>query len=232
MRRLSSCCGAARWVLLLAGSLPPWSRPAYAEDQVSETVLTVAGTPEPDGSPVRLDVTVMTTDPARAPAGRGAGPRLRRHQGRRGGDRPDPGPGRVRGDHLHRPRVRRLGWADPPEPSGLRGRGRAADRRPGRRAARGAQGRRRPGGRVRRGLVRRRAGPAGRRPGQAGGRDRAGVHLEPAGPGPVPAVPGCRRRRVPGRRDAGRRHRGVQAGLGVAAVQQRRAVAGRRRGGR
>ena len=30
------------------------------------------------------------------------------------------------------------------------------------------------------------------------------------------------RRRVPGRRDAGRRRRGVQAGLGVAAVQRRR----------
>ena len=59
-----------------------------------------------------------------------------------------------------------------------------------------------------------------------------GLHLEPAGPGPVPAVPGRRRGPVPGRRDAGRRQRGVQAGLGLPPVQQRRSRAGRRGGGR
>ena len=38
--------------------------PAYAMDQVTETELEVNGTPEPDGRPVLLDVTIMTTDPA------------------------------------------------------------------------------------------------------------------------------------------------------------------------
>jgi ABC-2 type transport system ATP-binding protein len=38
--------------------------PAYAQDQVIETELLVAGTPEPDGKPVKLDATILTTDPA------------------------------------------------------------------------------------------------------------------------------------------------------------------------
>ena len=60
---LPSCCGAARWCA--TGQRPAALVPeAYAEDQVSETALTVAGTPEPDGRPVRLDVTILTTDPA------------------------------------------------------------------------------------------------------------------------------------------------------------------------
>jgi ABC-2 type transport system ATP-binding protein len=38
--------------------------PAYAQDQVIETALMVPGTPEPDGNPVKLDATILTTDPA------------------------------------------------------------------------------------------------------------------------------------------------------------------------
>jgi ABC-2 type transport system ATP-binding protein len=49
--------------LVILAALPP--RLAVAVDQrVVETTLTVAGTPEPDGRAVRLDVTLMTTDPA------------------------------------------------------------------------------------------------------------------------------------------------------------------------
>ena len=55
---------------------PPTRRPS------SRPVLSVAGTPEPDGQPVELDVTLMTTDPGGAATGHRAGPRLRRHQGR------------------------------------------------------------------------------------------------------------------------------------------------------
>jgi ABC-2 type transport system ATP-binding protein len=46
-------------VLLLGISLP-----AYAKDQVIETQLMVSGTPEPEGKPVKLDTTILTTDPA------------------------------------------------------------------------------------------------------------------------------------------------------------------------
>jgi ABC-2 type transport system ATP-binding protein len=38
--------------------------PAYAQDQVIETELMVPGTPEADGKPVKLDATILTTDPA------------------------------------------------------------------------------------------------------------------------------------------------------------------------
>jgi ABC-2 type transport system ATP-binding protein len=62
MRR-SRAVAALLGSVLLAGSPAAPVPEAYAADQVSETVLTVAGTPEPDGRPVRLDVTVMTTDP-------------------------------------------------------------------------------------------------------------------------------------------------------------------------
>jgi ABC-2 type transport system ATP-binding protein len=38
--------------------------PAYAADPVIETELMVPGTPEADGKPVKLDATILTTDPA------------------------------------------------------------------------------------------------------------------------------------------------------------------------
>ena len=63
MRRLLAVAALVGGVLLAAGPVAPVP-PAYAEDQVTETVLTVPGTPEPDGRPVSLDVTVLTTDPA------------------------------------------------------------------------------------------------------------------------------------------------------------------------
>jgi ABC-2 type transport system ATP-binding protein len=61
MRRLLAVAALVGGVLL-AAAVPP----AYAADEVTETVLTVAGTPEPDGRPVPLDVTLRTTDPAAA----------------------------------------------------------------------------------------------------------------------------------------------------------------------
>ena len=48
----------------------------------------------------------------------------------------------------------------------------------------------------------------------SGGRDRAGLHLQPAEPGAVPAVRGGGRARVAGRRHARRRTGGVQADAG------------------
>jgi ABC-2 type transport system ATP-binding protein len=48
---------------LLAGP-GPLSLTAAAEDRVVEADLMVAGPPEPDGKPVKIDVTIMTTDPA------------------------------------------------------------------------------------------------------------------------------------------------------------------------
>jgi ABC-2 type transport system ATP-binding protein len=50
--------------MLAALSLIYPSVPAYAEDQVIETPLMVLGTPESDGTPVALDTTILTTDPA------------------------------------------------------------------------------------------------------------------------------------------------------------------------
>jgi ABC-2 type transport system ATP-binding protein len=50
--------------MLAALSLIYPSAPAYAQDQVIETPLMVLGTPEPDGTPVALDTTILTTDPA------------------------------------------------------------------------------------------------------------------------------------------------------------------------
>jgi ABC-2 type transport system ATP-binding protein len=49
--------------VLLAGVPSTLAVPAYAEDQVIETELRIDGTPEPDGRPVPLDLTIMTTDP-------------------------------------------------------------------------------------------------------------------------------------------------------------------------
>jgi ABC-2 type transport system ATP-binding protein len=64
MRRLPAVAALLGGVLLAAGPGPV--PPAYAEDPVSETVLTLPGTPEPDGRPVGLDVTLMTADPGAA----------------------------------------------------------------------------------------------------------------------------------------------------------------------
>ena len=38
--------------------------PSYAGEEITETALQVLGTPEPDGKPVALDTTIVTTDPA------------------------------------------------------------------------------------------------------------------------------------------------------------------------
>jgi ABC-2 type transport system ATP-binding protein len=38
--------------------------PSYAREEITETALQVLGTPEPDGKPVALDTTIVTTDPA------------------------------------------------------------------------------------------------------------------------------------------------------------------------
>jgi ABC-2 type transport system ATP-binding protein len=54
----------AALLMLAALSFICPSAPAYAQDQVIETELMVAGTPEPDGKPVKLDATILTTDPA------------------------------------------------------------------------------------------------------------------------------------------------------------------------
>ena len=53
-------------LMLVALSLICPAVPAYAEDQVIETELMVPGTPEADGKPVKLDATILTTDPAAA----------------------------------------------------------------------------------------------------------------------------------------------------------------------
>src|SRR5688572_27929699 len=37
---------------------------AHAHDQVIKTEVMVAGTPEADGKPIKLDATILTTDPA------------------------------------------------------------------------------------------------------------------------------------------------------------------------
>ena len=50
--------------MLVALSLICPAVPAYAKDQVIATELMVPGTPEADGEPVKLDATILTTDPA------------------------------------------------------------------------------------------------------------------------------------------------------------------------
>ncbi|MDF2746750.1 MAG: putative transporter ATP-binding protein, partial [Propionibacteriaceae bacterium] len=55
-RRLTTAVLVA---LLLVPPIPAW-----AEERVIETELQISGTPEPDGDPVKLDVSVLTTDPA------------------------------------------------------------------------------------------------------------------------------------------------------------------------
>ena len=79
--------------------------------------------------------------PGRAEAGHRARPRVRRHEGRRGPDRRHPGPVGVHGDHLHGPRLRRLGWTHPPRQPGVRGPGRGSRGRRGGRSTGGGQGR-------------------------------------------------------------------------------------------
>jgi ABC-2 type transport system ATP-binding protein len=56
--------GATLLVTALLVGVGPLSMTAAAEDRVVETALMMAGTPEPDGKPVKIDVTIMTTDPA------------------------------------------------------------------------------------------------------------------------------------------------------------------------
>jgi len=51
-------------MLLLVALLCAFPIPAYAQDKVIEKPLMVLGTPEPDGKPVALDATILTTDPA------------------------------------------------------------------------------------------------------------------------------------------------------------------------
>ena len=51
-------------LMLVALSMICPGVPAYAADQVIETELMVPGTPEADGKPVKLDATILTTDPA------------------------------------------------------------------------------------------------------------------------------------------------------------------------
>jgi ABC-2 type transport system ATP-binding protein len=65
MRRLLAVAALVGGMLLAAGP-PALAPPAYGKDRVAETALTIAGTPEPDGRPVSLEVTLMTTDPAAA----------------------------------------------------------------------------------------------------------------------------------------------------------------------
>jgi ABC-2 type transport system ATP-binding protein len=61
MRRTRSAAFVLMIVALLSVVVPV---PAYAKEQVIETALQVLGTPEPDGKPVALDATILTTDPA------------------------------------------------------------------------------------------------------------------------------------------------------------------------
>ena len=56
--------GRAAALLLIGALLGAIPVPAYAADQVIETELMVSGTPEADGKPVKLDTTILTTDPA------------------------------------------------------------------------------------------------------------------------------------------------------------------------
>jgi ABC-2 type transport system ATP-binding protein len=51
-------------VLLIVALLVGIPAPAYPADRVIETDLMVLGTPEADGKPVKLDATILTTDPA------------------------------------------------------------------------------------------------------------------------------------------------------------------------
>ena len=56
--------GRAAASLLIVALLCGFPIPANAQDQVIETELMVPGTPEADGKPVKLDATILTTDPA------------------------------------------------------------------------------------------------------------------------------------------------------------------------
>jgi ABC-2 type transport system ATP-binding protein len=50
-------------LLLITALLGGFQLPAYAKDHVIATELMVPGTPEADGKPVKLDATILTTDP-------------------------------------------------------------------------------------------------------------------------------------------------------------------------
>ena len=63
MRRARTVAASVLSCALLAGVPSILAVPAYAADRVTETELRVDGTPESDGRPVQLDVTLMTTDP-------------------------------------------------------------------------------------------------------------------------------------------------------------------------
>ncbi|HET6758549.1 MAG TPA: alpha/beta fold hydrolase, partial [Propionibacteriaceae bacterium] len=51
-------------LVLTVGLMAGMPVPAHAKEQVIETELMVPGTPEADGKPVKLDATILTTDPA------------------------------------------------------------------------------------------------------------------------------------------------------------------------
>jgi ABC-2 type transport system ATP-binding protein len=56
--------GRAATLLLIIALLCAFPLPAYGENNVIETALMVPGTPEADGRPVKLDASILTTDPA------------------------------------------------------------------------------------------------------------------------------------------------------------------------
>ena len=66
MRRARAVAALVLGSVLLVGAPLIRAVPAYAADRVTETELRIDGTPEPDGRPVQLDVTIRTTDPALA----------------------------------------------------------------------------------------------------------------------------------------------------------------------
>jgi ABC-2 type transport system ATP-binding protein len=55
--------GRSAALLLIIALLCASPLPAYGQDKVIETALMVPGTPEADGKPVKLDATILTTDP-------------------------------------------------------------------------------------------------------------------------------------------------------------------------
>lgn len=55
--------GRSAALLLIIALLCAFPLPAYGQDKVIETALMVSGTPEADGKPVKLDATILTTNP-------------------------------------------------------------------------------------------------------------------------------------------------------------------------
>ena len=64
LRRIGPVRGGRAALLLVVVLLLSVPVPAYGKQQVIETQLMVSGTPESDGKPVKLDTTILTTDPA------------------------------------------------------------------------------------------------------------------------------------------------------------------------